>query len=89
METQAPQDHSQVQEPRKGHTGKIVPRECHFSKASLFLWLTDNLITTFLLGVTGRAERNKIGVRTEFLKRASLVGRMWVQALECSLTGTE
>lgn len=87
MERQAPQDHSQVQEPRKGHTRKTAPRECHLSKASLFLWLTDNLNANFLLGVTRRAKRNKIGVRT--LRRASLVGRMWVLALECSMTVTE
>lgn len=89
MEKQAPQDHSQVQEPRKGHTRKTAPRECHLSKASLFLWLTDNWNATFLLGVTRRAKRNKIGVRTECLRRASSVGRMWVLALECSITGTE
>ena len=36
-----------------------------------------------------RAKRNKIGVRTECLRRASSVGRMWVLALECSMTVTE
>ena len=89
MERQAPQDHNQVQEPRKGHTRKTAPRECHLSKASLFLWLTDNLNANFLLGVTRRAKRSKIGVRTESLRRASLVRRMWVLALECSMAGFE
>ena len=89
MEEPGPQDHSRVLEPRKGHTRKTAPRESHLSKASLFLWLTDNLNTTFLLDVTGSAKRNKTGVRTESPRRASLLGRTQVLALECSMTVTE
>ena len=74
---------------RKRHTGKTAPRECHLSKASLFLWLTDNLNTTFFLDVTERAKRNKIGVRTESLRSASLERRNQVLALECSMKVTE
>ena len=89
MEEPVPRGHSRVLEPRKGHTRKTAPRESHLSKASLFLWLTDNLNTTFLLDMTERAKRNKIGVRTESPRKTSLPGRTQVLALECSMTVTE